>query len=472
MFDDDNEEFHTGDIEQTLKRYEQMMVDHQPAFFDHGAIEELIEYYELRLDYAKALDVVNYGIDVYPFSSVFLIKKAGFLIHQKKYRDAMELLNKAESIDPNEIGIYLLRSDIFISKSQHGKALKIIENALTVAHEEEVEELYLEKADIYEDWGRYEDVYKALKECLEINYANYEALSRMWYTVELAGLFDDSVEFHKAIIEKDPYSYLAWYNLANAYYFLGLYEKAIDSYEFTIAINENYDLAHRECGDAYFKLRNYTKAIEYFTRAIEISKPYEDLHYAIGLCFERMKDFGRARLYYRKAINSDPKFHPAFFRIGITYKKEKHWQNALHFFRRALTLDEGKVTYILSVAEAAAKLGDENCVRNVVKYLLELHPNTRSRKAYRQLISCLLMVECLDFAQELVELVHEEKKDFEDILYFEAMIKYMSGSKSEAYKLLEDALFQNPEDFKVIHKFIPDILNDPMVLQLLELYRK
>ena len=449
-----------------------MIKDHRPAFFDHGAIEELIEYYELRLDYAKALDVVNYGIDVYPFSSVFLIKKAGFLIHQKKYKESQELLDKAESIDPNDIGVSLLRSDIFISKSQHAKALAVIDNALTLAHNEEVEELYLEKADIYEDWGQYENVYNTLKDCLILNHANYEALSRMWYTVELAGVFDDSVDFHKGIIEKDPYSYLAWYNLANAYYFLGLYEKAIDSYEFTIAINENYDLAYRECGDAYFKLKNYTKAIEYFSRAIEISKPYEDLHYAIGLCHEKMKDFGKARFYYRKALNSDPKFHPAFFRIGVTYKKEKHWQNALHFFRKALNQDETKITYILSVAEAAAKLGDENSVRNVVKFLLGLNPNSRSRKAYKQLISCLIAVECFDFAYELMNLAYEEKKVFDDMLYYEVAAKYLDGSRSEAYQLLEKALLDNPDDFKTVLKFIPDILNDDVILHLVELYRK
>ncbi len=41
-------------------------------------------------------------------------------------------------------------------------------------------------AGVYEDWDRYELVFESLKKVLEINQENEEALSRMWYCVELA----------------------------------------------------------------------------------------------------------------------------------------------------------------------------------------------------------------------------------------------------------------------------------------------
>ena len=251
MFDNENEENQEGtnNIEETIEKYESMVKNHTSAFFDHNALEDLIEYHEFKLDFSKATEIVDYAIELYPFSSIFLTKKASFLLQQRKMKEAMDLLAKAETLDPNEIGIYLLRADIFMNKSQHDKALDILNAAMLIAQKEEIEELHLEKAEIYEDWGKYEEVYQCLKDCLNLNYQNFEALSRMWYTVELAGTFEDSIDFHNSILEKDPYSYIAWHNLGSSYYFLGLYEKAIDAYEFAVAINENYDLAYRECGD-------------------------------------------------------------------------------------------------------------------------------------------------------------------------------------------------------------------------------
>lgn len=60
----------------------------------------------------------------------------------------------------------------------------------------------------------------------------------MWYCVELAGKQDESVELHKAILDENPYSYLAWHNLGNAYYDMGYFEKSIEAYEFVVTINE------------------------------------------------------------------------------------------------------------------------------------------------------------------------------------------------------------------------------------------
>lgn len=469
MFEHDyDDSSSSSDINETLARYEEMVKNHRPTFFDHQALEDLVEYYELKLDYDKALDVANYGIDVYPFSSVFITKKAGFFIQKKKYKEAQELLDQAATLDPNDIGIDLLKADLCISKSRHAEAVIIIDEAIRKADKDEKDELYLEKADVYEDWGLYNEVYECLKECLDLNHNNFEALSRMWYTVELAGTFEDSIKFHNKLLDRDPYSYLAWHNLGSAYYYMGLLEKAIEAYEFSIAINENYDLAYRECGDAYYRLKNYPKAIEYFTSAIEISKPYEDLHYAIGLCFERLKDYTKARSNYRKALNADPKFHPAFFRIGFTYKKEKHWQNALHFFKKALRLEPHKANYLLCTAEAYAQLGDATGVRSIVREAMSYHPQGRSKKAYKQYAANLFQVDSPDEAWEVLQQARDENKAFDEIRYYEAVACYLSGRYSEAYAALEEALFENPKRFKQAVKFVPEMILDPVVMQLID----
>lgn len=472
MFDNEFDDHLFSDINETLARYEEMVKNHKPTFFDHQALEDLVEYYELKLDYEKALDVANYGIEVYPFSSVFITKKAGFFIQKKKYREAQELLDQAASLDPNDIGIDLLKADLYLSKNMHSVALEIIDAAIEKADQEEKNELYLEKADVYEDMGNYNEVYECLKCSLELNHKNFEALSRMWYTVEFAGAFEDSIKFHDKLLDKDPYSYMAWHNLGSAYFCLGLLEKAIDAYEYCLAINANHDMAYRECGDAYYKLKNYPKAIEYFQQAIEVSKPYEDLYYAIGLCFERLKDFTKARAHYRKALSADPKFDPAFFRIGFTYKKEKHWNNALHFFKKALKLDPHKTNYLINTAEALAHLNDQAGLESLVREAMSYYPQGRSKRAYKLYATYLLLVDSPELAWEVLQQARDENKVFDEILYYEALCCFMSRRLSEAYSLLEHALAKSPSKIIQILKLAPGLLEDAAVSQLVQLYRK
>ena len=45
------------------------------------------------------------------------------------------------------------------------------------------------------------------------------------------------VNLHQSIIDRDPYSHRAWYNLGKAYFGMGLYEKAVEAYGFVLAID-------------------------------------------------------------------------------------------------------------------------------------------------------------------------------------------------------------------------------------------
>ena len=472
MFEDDNEENYQNNIDQTIAKYEDMIVRKQPAFFDIHDLEDLIEYYELRLDTAKAIEVVDYALDVYPFSAALLTKKASFLMQKRKHKEALELLDKAETLEPKDLGVYLLRADIYLSKSEHNKSIEIIDAAMKFAEFNEMEELWLEKADVYEDIGAYDKVYECLKKCLMYNASNVEALSRMWYSVELANAFEDSVQFHKQLIDEMPYSYFAWHNLGSAYYFLGLYERSIEAYEYALAINENYDLAYRECGDAYFKLKQYHKAIDNYKKAIEISKPYEELHYAIGLCYEKLKDYPKARLHYRKAINSDPKFHQAFYRIGLTYKRDKQWENAALFYHKALQLDHDKLSYILAIAEAASKLGDQQMLQEMIIHLQGLNPQLRSKKTYKQLTTHAIQTSCYELALDIIGMARIENKVFDDMAYYEAVATYLAGMHKEAISLFEVAIRLNFNNFKMVPKFIPGITRDNSVIQLLDTYQQ
>ncbi len=220
------------DIRASVKRFEESLDNQQPVFFDVLTFEYVVNYYESGEQWKKALQVLDYAINQHPYSALFLVKKAGLFIYYRKYKQALDLLDHAETMDPGDITIQILRSDVYLEKNQHYRSERILLEAIEKCDDQlDREDLLLELADVYEDWDRYDMVFDTLKKVLELNRENEEALSRMWYCVELAGKQEESIILHKKIIDEKPYSYLAWHNLGNAYYDLGMLEKAIESYE-------------------------------------------------------------------------------------------------------------------------------------------------------------------------------------------------------------------------------------------------
>ncbi|MEO6166440.1 MAG: tetratricopeptide repeat protein, partial [Chitinophagales bacterium] len=287
MEERDYEESLPVDISSSVDRFEEMVRKEDACFFDVITFEHIVNFYEQKEQWKKAIHVMDVAIAQHPYSPWFLTKKASLLIYFKKYKQALELIDQAETMDPSDIGLHILRSDIYLERNQHHRSVEILLDAIRICDESDREELHLELADVYEDWDKYDMVFESLKKVLEFNQENEEALSRMWYCVELAKKHHESIELHNKILDNNPYSYLAWHNLGHAYFDMNMYEKAIEAYEFVTAINESCDLAYRDCGEAYFKLRQYNKAIDQFQKAIEFSKPYEELYYSIGICYEK-----------------------------------------------------------------------------------------------------------------------------------------------------------------------------------------
>ncbi|MBS1657619.1 MAG: tetratricopeptide repeat protein [Bacteroidetes bacterium] len=467
-FDDDG----PADLNACISRFEESLTRKQPVFFDVMTFEYLIAHYEQKEQWKTALEVLDYALEQHPYQSFFLIKKAGLLIYFRKYKQALDLLDQAESLDPGDVSINILRSDVYLDKKQHYRSVRIIEESIARATDQvEREELMLELADVYEDWNRYDMVFETLKAVLALNHDNEEALSRMWYCVELAGKQDESVELHKAILDENPYSYLAWHNLGNAYYDLGHFEKSIEAYEFVVAINEQWDLAYRDCGDAHFRLKQYHKAITQFEKAIEVSKPYEDLLFSIGICYEKLKDLSQARQYYRRASTSDPKYFEAFYRIGETYRKEREWEHAIHFYKKALRLKPENAQFIMALAHSFYNLGEVEPLIFACQSIMALHVNQKSKTHYEKLVGYLIDLGCLEDALQLLDFAAVEKGALSSFPYLRAVCYLQAGRRKEGIAWLEEGLSNHYSRHRILYKFAPELKGDAQIALVIEQYK-
>jgi tetratricopeptide (TPR) repeat protein len=90
-----------------IRRFEEHLRKKKAAFFDLDAYEQIIDFYMFRGKHNKALQAVNQAISQYPFSTELITIKAQILSNLEDYEAALELLEEARALQPNDAEIFL-----------------------------------------------------------------------------------------------------------------------------------------------------------------------------------------------------------------------------------------------------------------------------------------------------------------------------------------------------------------------------
>jgi tetratricopeptide (TPR) repeat protein len=459
-----------GDVIELVSKYEEAEKNKQTVFFDEESYESIVQFYQDNGRPGKALKVLDHAIAQYKFSSFFQSKKAEILANQKRFDEAIEALDIAEGLDPNDVNIFLIRADVLLWQGFHSLASEEVERALQLATDPDDRcELYLEQADILEDQERYADVVKCLKLALRENPTSEEALNRMWFCTELLEVYDDSIAFHSALIEDNPYAHLAWFNLGHAHAGVGDFEKSLEAFEFVIAIDEKFEPAYICCGDVQFTLHKYEEALAFYLDAIKISKPNKELYLKVAEVYEQMQDLSRSRSYLRKAITVDPYYDEAFYRIGETYRMEDKWSKAIHSFERAVKLNRDNVDYLAALADAYISTEEGDKALEIFEKIFQIDPQTKQN--WVNLATAYFNVENFRKAFQVLSEAEMKYEGSADLFYIKSVFYFQVGNRHEALLNLEKGLLTCFDEHTIIFEMDSTLIEDAAVMQVIEQYR-
>ena len=301
-YDENADDLNVSDL---VHQYENLLTEGKSIYFESDAFQDLIDYYEDQFDYSKALQVVNHALVHYSFSAVFHIRKAQLLLEEDSIEEAKASLKIAKLYEPNNIDVYLTEAEILHQSEKFAEAVDVLDLAVGISDEEDLEDIYLLKASIFESMEDYLSSFNALVKVVKKNPFNEMAFSRFWMCMELTETYEEGVRINLEIIDESPYSYWAWYNLGHAYTHLGKDEKAFEAYDYAIVINESFEFAYRDAISCLFRLQKYELAKQY----IEDYKKQFDLDTEVlvweGECYEYSGNYDKARFYYADALKID-----------------------------------------------------------------------------------------------------------------------------------------------------------------------
>jgi tetratricopeptide (TPR) repeat protein len=464
-FRQDNEE-----IRELVKQFQNLKAGRGNSFLEEEAFEKIIDYFDDVEDLPQALEAAEMGIEQYPYSSALLIKKADLLIATRHYNEALEILNHAELLDSNDINLYILKTDVYLALDQQEKAVELLENALQLFEGQERIELLFELADVYDDYEEFDKIFDCLKLILEQEPTNEEALYKICFWTDFTGRNEESITLHQQIIDENPYSELAWFNLAAAYQGLKLYEKAIDAYKYAVAIDEKFDYAYRNMGDAYIRLRKYKDAIEVLEKVLELSRPEDVIYEAIGHCYDRMKNYAQARFYYRKASHLNQGDSKLYYKIACTYINEEQYSMAVKQLESAMQIHRLQPEYNLAMGECKMQLGD---YKEAIQYFSNVvRQRPRNISSWEALIRCLYQGEFYEEALEQVKAAIKITEGKPIFLYYLSAILLALGKTKEALLQLESALTASPKLLKKLLHLNPAVLRHQLVIEVIAHHKK
>ncbi|MBX2903328.1 MAG: tetratricopeptide repeat protein [Chitinophagales bacterium] len=470
MFEEEFNSPDFGEIIELIQQYEAAMQTNTAPHFDEESFEKIILYYQDNREFKKAMNVIDSAIEQFPFSGEFLLKKAEVFAEQNRLDDALEFIGYAEVLDPSDVRIALTRADILLFKGEHEAALAEIENGFNLAESDADRcELFLEKADVFEDKERYAEVIESLQQALHFEPENEEALNRLWFAYELTERYDNSIAFHKALIETMPYNHLAWFNLGHAYAGKQDWNNAQDAFEYVVAIKEEFDAGYICIADVLFMKEEYATALNFYHEAIKIGKPQKELYLKTGECYEKVNDIPKARNFIRKAIAIDPHYAEAFYLLGETYKKEENWSQAISAYERAVKLSKENIDYLLGLADACLQIEDIDKAVALFEQILET--DSKFKGHWINLAAAYYELEDYEAAFALLKEAEIKFEGEADIIYIKAVFYYQAGIKHEAILSLEKALMLNFDLHTIIFELFEELKDDAVILQVIEQYR-
>ncbi len=244
------------------------------------------------------------------FLSLFAVGQS--YITQKKYNEAIRVIEKAVALLPSEMN---LTEGVDIAYFNLGWLYGRLEDA------------NLEQAKLNYDKG------------IELNPGDYKAYNNRGIVYKNLGEYEQALADYDKAIELNPEYAFAYNNRGNTYSSLEEYEQAIADYDKAIELNPEYAFAYNNRGATYKNLGEYGQAIVDYDKAIELNPDFAGAYSNRGLTYDNLGEYEQAIADYTKAIELNPDADDAYISRGNTYGARGEYEQAIVDYNKAIELN-------------------------------------------------------------------------------------------------------------------------------------
>lgn len=481
MFDDfDDSEpggedfYHHTDIEESLVKFNQL--DSEPTlFFSEEEIEALSYHFFLNSQYQEQLKIVNHGLYLYPNKADFLIEKASVLSIENKYLEALECIQKAKDYEPYNALIYKMQGELFCDLDRLTEAEESFKIAIECSEFEDndfIVEIYINYSQCLIQEKRFKESTDLMAIALKKFPKNELLFNQIAMNFIANNQYNQAIEHFQAIIDNDPYSYLAWYQLGRFYELSGQISLAIKAYEYSSLASKDSKNAFFSLGNIFEEKSKYKEAIEYYSQSIKNSGdvyPY----ICIARCYLGIENGIMSRSYLRKAKDLEGLLPEYNYLLGYSYLVEKQALKALAFFKKVRRSDKEDFSAIKGIITCYSELERFNEIEVLYQDLKTNHKQTLL-EGWKEFASVLYVSEMDQVLEDLLKEIQSIAEYEDELNGVLSVIKFDQEPSNKNKDVIISRLLHKFDDtIESVKLFCHTLYDDDKEFkQMIQIYQK
>lgn len=364
------EEFFENEL---VQKFENMLENHDEAYFDTDELEEIIIHYLEVGDVEYAEHAVNYATQLHPDSVDIKIKRLEVLLELEQYTEAKIIIDELKSISSESTDFLVCCAKYYSNLGHTKNAIDYCKKALELGEEENFLHNFIadELININDPFSALKHYQKALKADAQDDYA----LENIVSCFQKLNKGDEAIDFLNHYLDQFPYSETAWMEYSQYYFNKKNYEEAIVGYDFLLAINNTSLGVYSNKAACYEAMKQWDKAIEVYNESLEFEFTKTYTYYKIGLCYKELKQKSAALNAFQKSLREDPQYYLSMIEQSELYEEMGSMKEALHFAREAANINTKNLDYQKRLAYLYIEAGRfEESLECLVK-LIEAEPD-------------------------------------------------------------------------------------------------
>ncbi len=462
---------HRGEpaLQGLVEKFETMVEHSEQAFFDVDELEGLIEHYLEQKSIRKAHAVARYARQLYPTNLALKLKHAQICIVSGQGVKAVPLLKELLDIEPLNEEVLITLGSVYSQMSEHKLAIDCFKRALVFADRETKREIRIDIALEFENLGSWHEAIRNLHAALEEDAMNETAVYELAFCYERTEQFKQAALFYEQFLEKQPYSFAAWYSMGNALQQCGRYTRAIDAYDFAIAIESAFGPAYHQKAEALVAMERYQDALHTYEETLSFEEPSPSTRCYMGECLERIGDLDRAEEYYRESLKLDPQFADAFVGLGILSDMRGRLSTACSYFEQALKIEPKHADYHLLLATCLKKREEHDRAEEI--YTKGLLLDIQHEELWLERVDNLQLAVRHEDALLVIDDGLAALQNAPKLSYRRFISQYALGQHKAAFDLLELLLTNHYDQSEILLNFLPALANDARYIERIERFK-
>lgn len=440
-------DFERPEFKQLLEKYEKMVREKTPTYFESDELTRIAEYYASKNMIVESEGAIEYAFTLHPDNLDVMIYHCHNLIARGKY----DLAEKALDLlpDQQDVEVLFLRATLWVEQGKFQKAEELFTKlADEEENPEEKVETLLDIADVYMETNHkglaYKWLKKAYKEAPE-NRETWQLLASCYFDF---GKIDKSIYYTNRLLDDNPYDIIHWINLSRCYLQQEETEKALEAIDFALAIDPANPMAVEIKGLCYVQTENLQKAIEYFHKVEETHPHKRQIWQVLAECYISIQEYETAINYLTRVLTTT---QPANLERGVALQRRAAcylFTNQLELCKKdideAIKCDSEYAQLYLTLAEYYIRIKETDKARIEIAYAeaLAIDKGETIEEAAKLLFRNLLIEDALLFFKRLEQEYPELAKS---CYYSIAYCHYVLNNKEDMIRAMIKGAIQQPD---------------------------